>query len=286
MTRAVVLCAVIAGIAPGVATQEVFRAAIEVIAIDVSVLRGGRPVTGLGARDFVVTDNAVVQQVTSVTLEQMPLHVTMVLDVSSSVSGERLAQLTAAGEGLGGSLRTDDRVSVIAFSHAVHAAVPMTSDFAVVRRGLSGLVGRGSTALRDAIQLAVLAQPRLRTARSLIMVFSDGQDTASWVTERQVLDSARHAGVVTHIIRFGPDAFLDRLALATGGRNWSARSESQLRELFTQALQEMRSRYLLTYTPSGTQTTGWHQIAVRLNGQRAEVSARQGYYVPEPRARE
>src|SRR5580765_5601732 len=70
--------------------QTTFRSGVEVVELDVSVTRGGVPVAGLTARDFALTDNGAAQEVASVTLEKLPLSVTMVLDTSQSVAGERL----------------------------------------------------------------------------------------------------------------------------------------------------------------------------------------------------
>ena len=52
-----------------------------------------------------------------------------------------------------------------------------------------------------------------------------------------------------------------------------------MEELFGRVLDEMRARYLLTYSPSGPQKPGWHQIKVSLKGARGDVIAKQGYFV-------
>jgi len=80
-------------------------------------------------------------------------------------------------------------------------------------------------------------------------------------------------------VRVESDRFLKRLAESSGGRTWSATSDRQLRELFTKALEEMRARYLLTYTPSGVARPGWHDVRVRLKNGRADITARPGYFV-------
>ena len=80
-------------------------------------------------------------------------------------------------------------------------------------------------------------------------------------------------------MRVESDRFLERLAESSGGRTWSATSDRQLRELFTSALDEMRARYLLTYTPKGVARAGWHELKVRLRNGRADVTARPGYFV-------
>jgi hypothetical protein len=74
-------------------------------------------------------------------------------------------------------------------------------------------------------------------------------------------------------------AILEQLTSASGGRIWSATSPRDLRSLFTQALEEMRARYLLTFTPSGTPQEGWHDLKVSLQHARGDVTARTGYFV-------
>lgn len=274
------LCGARAFQASDVAAQPppVFKSGIEVVELDVSVMRGGQPVQGLTARDFALTDDGVAQELQSVTLDRLPLSVTMVLDTSDSVAGDRLARLVQAGQELTAALRSDDRAGLITFSHTVEARVPMTGDMAAIRSALGEIRGFGATALRDAVHLALELQPHDRT-RPLVLVFSDGHDTTSWLTEDAVVDSARRIGVVVHAVRVESDRFLDRLVDSAGGRTWSATSDRQLRELFTRALEEMRARYLLTYTPHGVSRPGWHDLKVRLMNGRADITARPGYFV-------
>ena len=260
------------------APQSTFHSEIEVVRLDVSVTRGGAPVPGLAAGDFVLTDNGVPQEIESVTLERLPLSVSLVLDVSESVLGDRLGHLVQAGDALVSALRDGDRASLLTFSHSVDLRVPMTGALRSVQASLARLTGGGATALRDAVHLALEIAPRDET-RPLVLLFTDGHDTASWLTEADALDTARRAGVVVHAIRLEHDAFLERLAEATGGRTWSATSDRDLRELFTRALDEMRARYLLTYTPRGVNGPGWHELKVKLKAGRADVTARPGYEV-------
>jgi hypothetical protein len=66
----------------------------------------------------------------------------------------------------------------------------------------------------------------------------------------------------------------------SGGRSWSATSDRQLQALFTTALDEMRARYLLTYTPRNVKQPGWHELKVKVrNG--GDVTARRGYFVAD-----
>jgi VWFA-related protein len=277
-----VRCLVAAWLAAQVALapQTAFRTGIEVVRLDVSVIRGGVPVVGLTARDFALTDNGIAQDVESVTLEQLPLSVTLVLDVSQSVAGDRMRHLVQAGQGVTTALRSGDRAALVTFSHAVNLRVPMSGDMATMQAALGEMAGNGATALRDAVHLALQLQPQDQT-RPLMLVFTDGHDTASWLTEDAAFDSAKRAGGVIHAVCVEADPFLDRLTQLTGGRTWSATSDKQLQQLFTNVLDDMRARYLLTYTPHGVRKPGWHELSVKLKHGRANITARRGYFVAE-----
>jgi VWFA-related protein len=258
--------------------QPVFRGGIDIVEVDVAVTRGGKAVADLTAANFTITDNGIAQRVTAVLLATEPIRLTLVIDVSRSVSGARLAALIKASRAMVRALRPLDQASLITFSHRVTAVVPMGHDRAAIDNALAALTGDGATALRDAAYLS-LATASDDRSRALMLLFSDGFDTASFLTEDTVLESARRSNAVVHAVHFRPDDFLDRLAEITGGRTWSAQSERQLEELFGRVLDEMRARYLLTYSPSIPQKPGWHQIKVSLNGARGDVRAKQGYFV-------
>jgi Ca-activated chloride channel homolog len=261
------------------AAQPAFRAAVEAVEVDVAVTRGGKTVGGLTAANFVVTDNGVVQDVTASLLLTEPLRLTLVLDVSRSVSGSRLSSLTAASRALIKALRPEDQAALITFSHRISAAAPMGQDRSAITNALTLLSGDGATSLRDAAYLGLSTASDDRS-RALMLLFSDGADTASFLTGEAVVDAARRSNAVVHTVQFRGDPFLDRLAEITGGRTWSAQSDRQLEELFGRVLDEMRARYLLTYTPTGPQKSGWHQIKVSLKAARGDVIAKQGYFVP------
>ena len=258
--------------------EQAFRSKIEGVEVDVAVTRGGKTVAGLTRENFVVTDNGVIQDVTATLLAAEPLRLTLVLDVSKSVSGSRLASLIKAGRAMVQALRPEDQVSLITFSHRITSVVPMGHDRSAINDALTTLSGDGATALRDAAYLG-LTTASDEHSRALLLLFSDGLDTASFLTEDTVVESAKRSNAVVHAVHFRPDAFLGRLTQITGGRNWSADSNRQLEELFGRVLDEMRARYLLTYSPSGPQTPGWHQIKVSLKDARGDVIAKQGYFV-------
>jgi VWFA-related protein len=255
-----------------------FRTRVEVVTLDVSVTRADAPVSGLTADDFVVTDNGIRQRIDSVTVARVPLSVTLVLDTSGSVAGQRLDALISASEQVVNELRTNDYVSLITFTSVVARPVALTTNFESVRSALHAITAAGATSLRDALFLALQTTPHEAT-RPLLLIFTDGADTSSWLSADEVLESVRHANVVIHAVSFGSHPFLKQATQEAGGRIWSASSNRDLQKLFSRAIRDMRDRYILTYTPDGVSRSGWHALSVRLARTDGDVVARPGYWV-------
>jgi hypothetical protein len=76
------------------------------------------------------------------------------------------------------------------------------------------------------------------------------------------------------------ETFLGSVARATGGRQFEASSESELRPRFLDVLEDIRARYVLRYVPGGPGSPGWHQLDVRLRNRKGDVLARPGYWRP------
>jgi VWFA-related protein len=259
--------------------QPVFSSRIDVVTVDVGVTRRGRPVTGLSADDFEVTDNGVKQDVTLVDIDELPLNVVLAVDLSSSLDGERRADLTAAADALLDALTPRDRAATVPFATAVGPSPALTSDFDLVRAALRQPPGGDRTSLVDAA-FAGLLLGGSEVGRSLMLVFSDGVDTSSWLPTEVVLESARRADVVTYGVvsddqRRG--SFLRQLTSTTGGDVVEVTSTRDVREAFIRLLTEYRHRYLLSYRPKNVDRAGWHELDVRVSTRGVDVRARPGY---------
>jgi len=263
----------------GAAPQPTFSSRIEAVRVDVLVTDRGQVVRGLGPQDFEVRDEGVLQEVDLVRLEQVPLNVILGLDVSASVTGERLEHLLAAGNTLLQRLAGDDRAALLTFSHAVRLRQELTSDIPGIRQALDAVIPAGQTALVDGTAAAI-ALAGADVGRSLLIVFSDGVDTASFLSPDVVLQSARRSDVVVYAVamrsRIEP-TFLKHLGELTGGAVFEIESTKDLSRTFLRILEEFRQRYLLSFSPRGVPQTGWHRLEVRVKGRRATVNARVGY---------
>jgi VWFA-related protein len=261
------------------AQQPTFSAKRESVRIDVLVTDRGKVVTGLGAGDFEIRDNGVPQAVDLVSFQQIPLNVFLALDVSTSVSGERLTHLQNAGHALLDRLARDDRSALLTFSHTVLLRESLTGETDRVRQALTDVQPFGDTALVDGAYTAIMLDP-LDGGRNLLLVFSDGLDTASWLTPEGVLDSAKRSDFVVYgVSSRGPEdsKFLDDLTELTGGATLKIESTRDLSATFLKILDEFRQRYLISYSPTGVATGGWHRLEVRVKGRRMTVKSRAGY---------
>ena len=256
-----------------------FSSKIEAVRVDVLVTDGSKPIVDLGREDFEILDNGVPQQVELVSFDEVPLNVILALDMSDSVAGDRLDQLRGAGGRVLAALKTGDQAALVAFSHAVQLGARLTGDVASVQAALAAAQSSGQTALVDGTYAGIMVGES-DAGRALLIVFSDGVDTASWLRADAVLDTARRADVVVYgvsvVSRLKPE-FLREITSLTGGRLFEIEKTTNLASTFLGILEEFRHRYLVSYTPRGVSKDGWHKLDVRVKNRRTTIKARPGY---------
>lgn len=179
----------------------VFRSGIDVVRVDVLVTEENRPVTGLRESDFEVFDNGVRQQPRLIT-EREALTLVLALDTSASVRGRKLSDLVEATRSVLDDVRPGDRVALLTFSERLALECAPTTDLSTVRARLSHLSGAGSTALNDAVFAGVWLAGR-EAQRSLVLVFSDGRDTMSWLKPVSVEQSIIRSGALVYGVTAG-----------------------------------------------------------------------------------
>lgn len=260
------------------AQSPTFSSRIDAIRVDVLVTDGKTPVRGLRATDFEVRDNGVLQQVDLVSFEQIPLNVVLALDMSDSVAGDRLERLRAAGTAILDGLNAGDQAALVTFSHVVRLAAKLSGDIGSVRTALGRASGDGSTSLIDGVYTGMQVGAS-DAGRELLVVFSDGLDTASWLSAEKVLDTARRTDAVAYAVAvrsLAKPEFLNDLTSFTGGRLFEVEKTERFDSIFLEILKEFRERYLVSYTPRGVAKEGWHKLDVRVK-RGGTVKARPGY---------
>ena len=172
-----------------------------------------------------------------------------------------------------------DRIALTTFSHAVTARATLTGDFASVRESLGRIRPAGDTAVMDGAFVALMttqAQP----GRSLLVVCTDGYDTASWLTSDEVVEAARRSNAVIYAVTSadaGEQSELKELTDATGGQTMQVASSGDLADTFRRVLSDFRSRYVLAFTPRDVEPGGAHRLDVRVKRPNLTVKARPGY---------
>ena len=214
-----------------------------------------------------------------VSSEKLPLNVILALDTSGSVAGEPLDHLRSAAQALLARLEPEDMAGLVTFSHEVTLREGLTKEVDRLGRALGGVEPRGETAVIDG-SFAAMMLGETDIGRDLLIVFSDGVDTSSWLTEEQVIDAARRTDVVIYGVSvrgtIEPD-FLGQLTRITGGSLFEVESTRDLTGVFVDIFDEFRNRYLLSYSPKGVSTEGWHRLEVKVKGRRGEARVRAGY---------
>jgi len=257
----------------------VFRADVEEVRVNALVANRGKPVPGLQAGNFEIWDNDVAQKVSLVTMAEAAVNVVLVLDTSGSVAGQKLMHLKAAGQALVRALRPGDTVSLVTFSERIARRAALERDQDRVLAALDGVGAGGRTALYDAVY-AGLSMAAGDEGRSLLLVFSDGLDNASWLTASQLLQSLKRSSVVVYAVATpGHPTVLGEMATDTGGELLQNAADRRLAEAFVRVLEQFRGGYLLTYSPQGVaRHDGWHALRVGIRGSDGRVRARTGYY--------
>ncbi|MGD8897303.1 MAG: VWA domain-containing protein [Acidobacteriota bacterium] len=271
--------ALLGGPSAGSQDLPVFTSSVEMVRLDVSVTRDGRPVKGLTGRDFEVRDNGVLQEAEVVGQEERPVHAVLALDNSASLGGDRLGRLKVAAHSLLEVLRPDDAVSLLTFSHRLELKALPGASREEVHEAIEATEAQLTTALYDATFAALtMADPSL--GRPVVLVFTDGEDVGSWIRPEQVLRAASTSDLVSHAVMSGKTvadvSFLEKLATATGGEVWRV-EELEVEGAFLAAVEEFRARYTLQYAVPYDARERWHDIEVRLRVSGVEVRAREGY---------
>jgi Ca-activated chloride channel homolog len=262
------------------AQEVIFSVAAEEVRVDVLVTDRGKPVSGLSTDDFEVYDNGVKQEVRYAKLQKLtPISATLLFDMSRSVAGERLTHLRVAARGLLSDLREGDSAALIAFNNAVILGAPPTQDLSRVNQALEQLQPIGNSALIDGAY-AGLILAESRPDPPLLIIFSDGRDTFSWLTGEAVLETATLNEAVIYAVsteKLPEKGFLTELTKITGGSAFEVESTRDLASAFLSILEEFRQRYIVTYIPQGVSEDGYHNLDVRVKKGSAKVRSRPGY---------
>lgn len=303
MTRALVIAAVLLCSVVVLAGQgRTFTTNTTVISANVAVKQANAPIGNLTAADFALTDSGVPQSISAVSIEAVPVDVTLFVDTSGSTAG-RLDQMKRDVAGISTILREGDRLRVLTIGDSVYEAVPW-----IPARRDPNIAGRaldlsfqpvgGVSLIYDAIAAAFTHRPA-PDRRHLIVAMTDRIDAGSVVSSALVLDMAGRTDALLHLIEqvgrgtdpityrprsvveegraTGPDT-LKKAAERTGGELHGTWLATSALKAFTALYADFRQSYVLRYTREGVTPGGWHPLVVTVkNRSGLTIRSRQGY---------
>ena len=281
------------------AQEPVFRAGTRTVPVYATATDDlGRFVLDLRRDDFDVRDDGKAQDLTLFTRGVQPLTAVVLLDASRSMVNALRTVITAADH-LVVRLMPDDRALVGSFSDEIRFAPAFTGDRDELAREVNDLfdlrIGL-HTSLWDAIARATEQFEGGGKGRRVIVVFTDGDDTASLTPSIEALGRMRSADAMLYAVlirgmerlsenrrgrRPGRPQELANLTLATGGGYYLVNNVlDDLNAIATQIAQELHSQYVLGFVPQELDGKV-HKLEVRVKRPHVKVRARESY-VAEP----
>jgi VWFA-related protein len=296
--------------APAQADQTL-RVTTSVVNVYAVVKEKKRPVTNLKREDFELTEDNVPQEIRYFSREtDTPLTLGILIDTSPSQQRVLGIEQEEAKTFLAQVLRPKDLAFVLQFDVQVELLHDFTGNVGLLSRAIDDARinggGRGPlpgtmpnpdpccTKLHDAVYLAATDLLKNEIGRKVVILLSDGEDRGSKVELQQALEAAQRSDVIVYsiavidraaywgqVMGFHGDSVLNKYADDTGGRVVEVRNARDTSAAFRGIAEELRTQYLLGYTPSNTKHDGsFRKIRVKVRDHDYKIQARRGYYAP------
>jgi VWFA-related protein len=286
---------------------------VDVVSILASVRdKKGALIPNLEKQDFTVLEDGKAQTIKYFTRESdLPLTIGLLVDVSRSQENLIDIERRAADQFFRQVLRKKDIAFLISFGEEAELLQDYTGSPRLLLDGLNQLrVSSGAsgihpgpvptisqargTVLFDAVYLAANDKLKGEVGRKVIVVITDGVDQGSRLSRSQAIEAAQKADAVIYSIdyedpryhgMFGPsgEGDLRRMSDETGGRVYKVDRKNTLDVVFKELQDEMRSQYLIGYTPTNeAKDGGYRHLEIRAANKDLKVQARKGYYAVKP----
>ncbi len=269
--------------------QATFKSGTSIVPVLTTVIDNqGRLVPNLEQDEFTILDNGKPQAITLFQNETQPFTVVVMLDFSFSMT-THLDLLKQATEQFILRMLPADRGQVGAFSDKIQFSGEFTNDRDDLVAALKDLQFGNPTRLYDAID-ASIDELKDVDGRKIVLVFTDGDDTASRRGMGDVLDKAKATETMIYAIglesefpiapgrmqRTRPDRGLRRLADETGGGYFELKKTTELAPTFTRVAQELHSLYTIGFQPAVLDNKE-HRLEVKMKQSGHTGRARRSY---------
>lgn len=267
------------------------------VRLPITVKRDGKFLVGLVQSNFEVYEDGKKQEINSfVTPSQLPLYVGMLLDTSNSVK-LKLPFEKEAAEDFATTVTTyrrKDQVLLASFDSDVELHLDFSNSLEEIVKSLKKLKAGGYTKMYDAVYRVIeekMATIKDAEGRRILVILSDGEDTASEHTLKDAIEIAQRydvtifgistknfSGTGSGTVESSDDKDLRRLCEETGGQVFLPSQKIELFRAFTQVSSDLRQEYVAYYTPLNQDKTGKkREIKVKLIGKDGKLYYKQGY---------
>ncbi len=274
---------------------------VKMVVVDALVRdRSGHAIENIRAVDFRVYEDGVLQEIATLSRDELPLAVALVVDRSGSV-GPYIAELRKIASQTLEQLKQQDEVCLFSFAADVQRMEDLTTDRKRIARALDRIHAGGSTnimdALHDAVSYLSAVAPDRRHA---IILVSDNQQTANpRASERETITKMLETDTVVYSLKTQGSALqigmqlpsvifgdsVKKVAQETGGEVIQVTQVASMNAALAGVISRLRTRYSIGYYPSGgSQSGSFHEITVRLDekygnpGRDYFIQAKRGYY--------
>jgi Ca-activated chloride channel family protein len=286
-----------AGSLGALAQGTTFKVDVKLVNVFVNVTdSNGAIVGGLKKEDFAIAEDGRPQEIALFERQsEMPLALTLAIDTSGSVRKDMSEEAGAARRFVHAILREQDQMSLLQFATDVRELTPFTNKESLIDHGLGQLHGDWATALYDAIYLGSESLGP-KQGRRVLVVVSDGDDTAKDTTYAQALEEALRNEVMIYTIidvpieasagrDTGGEHALITLAEQTGGKHFYV-DAGGLDSAFQKVSDDLRTQYLLGYYPHNEAPgVTFHRLTVTVPRAAADafnIRHKTGYYSDAP----
>lgn len=286
-------------VAVALAQGPSFRAGVELVSLNVTVMDGTRYVTGLDQEDFMVFEDGVLQELTFFSRSNLPIALALLIDTSASME-PRLPMVQEAAAGFARRLRPQDLAEIVDFDSRVNILQPFTNSTADLEKAIRRTAAGGSTSMYNAVYVALKDLKRVVATsiddvrRQAIVLLSDGEDTSSLLPFEEVLDLAQRSETALYTISLRrtedstrgkgfqeAEFVLRQLAQQTGGRAFFPKAIADLPDIYRQISDELSSQYTVGYSSRNAKRDGaWRRVVVRVDRPNVNARTKQGYFGP------
>jgi len=257
----------------------------------------GTPIIDLKQEQFRLFENGVEQQIRYFAREDSPVSVGVLLDASGSMRDKKAKAAEAAARFFRAA-NPEDEFFLIEFSDRPHLSVPFTTDSSAVYARIFHARPFGQTSLYDAVHMALKQMKQARNERKAILILSDGGDNRSRYSFQNIRSEALESDVQIYAMgivdrqlakarreeREGPE-LLTALSEPTGGRHYPVFSLDDLPEISARIGEQLRSHYLLGYSPAIERDGKYRKVRVEVVPgpalpKKVHIAYRRGYYTP------